>query len=545
MAFGTQILRDPFLNKGTAFTAIERAELGLTGLLPTKVQTLTEQVEQAYAQYQTKTSDVEKSLFVSQIFNENRTLFYALLGAHLTEMMPIVYSPTVGETIEHYSELFVNPQEVAFLDIHHPENIANTLKNAANGRDIDLLVITDGEGILGIGDWGVQGANIVVGKLMVYTAAAGIDPRHVLPVVLDAGTNRESLLEADGYLGNRHERVRGDEYFNFIDEVVNNAEALFPDFYLHFEDFGRSTAAPLLARYQDRLATFNDDIQGTGIVVTASVLSALKISGASLTDQIYMTYGAGSAGVGIANRVLQEFINAGLSEEEARKHFYLVDRQGLLFDDDDSLTPEQKPFARSRTEFDNADELTNLAAAVHAIHPTILVGTSGQAGHFTEDVVRTMAANTDRPIILPLSNPTKLHEAIPADVINWSEGRALVATGMPFEPVSYDDVTYHIGQANNAIVYPGIGLGVIASKANHLTENMLSASANALGTLVDLSQPGSAILPPFEKLPEISKAVAIAVTKAAIADGVATVTGDAQELVEHAQWQATYMEVQA
>lgn len=545
MALGTQILRDPFLNKGTAFTTTERAELGLTGLLPTQVQTLTEQVNQAYAQYQSKTSDVEKSLFLSQIFNENRTLFYAVLGAHLTEMMPIVYSPTVGETIEHYSELFVNPQEVAFLDIHHPENIADTLKNAANGRDIDLLVITDGEGILGIGDWGVQGANIVVGKLMVYTAAAGIDPRHVLPVVLDAGTNRESLLTDAGYLGNRHERVRGEEYFNFIDEIVNHAETLFPDFYLHFEDFGRSTATTLLTRYQDRLATFNDDIQGTGIVVAASVLSALQISGKSLTDQVYMTYGAGSAGVGIANRVLQEFINAGMSEAEARKHFYLVDRQGLLFDDDDSLTPQQKPFARSRAEFENADALTNLEAAVQAIHPTILVGTSGQAGHFTENVVRTMADNAARPIILPLSNPTKLHEAVPADVLNWSEGRALVATGMPFEPVVYDDVTYHIGQANNAVVYPGIGLGVIASKASRLTENMLSASAKALGSLVDLSQPGSAILPPFDKLPEISKAVAIAVTEAAIADGVATVTGNAQTLVEQAQWQATYTEVQA
>jgi malate dehydrogenase (oxaloacetate-decarboxylating) len=542
MKNGMQILQDPFSNKGTAFTMAKREELGLVGLLPTKIQSLGEQVAQAYAQYNTKVSDIEKRLFLSQIFNENRTLFYAVLGAHLTEMMPIVYSPTVGETIEHYSELFVNPQEVSFLDIHHPENIADSLKNAANGRDIDMIVITDGEGILGIGDWGVQGADIVVGKLMVYTAAAGIDPRRVLPVVLDAGTNRESLLENDGYLGNRHERVRGDEYFNFIDQLVDEADQIFPNFYLHFEDFGRSTATKLLTRYQDRLATFNDDIQGTGIVVTAAVLSALKITGEKLTDQTYITYGAGSAGVGIANRVLQEFINAGLTAEEARKHFYLVDRQGLLFDDDENLTPEQRPFARSRDEFDNDTDLTTLEATVKAVHPTILVGTSGQAGHFTEEIVREMAAHAERPIILPLSNPTKLHEAIPEDVINWSEGRALVATGMPFEPVNYDGVAYHIGQANNAVVYPGIGLGVIASKANLLTENMLSASATALGELVDTSKVGSAILPSFEKLSEISTAVATAVAQAAIDDGVAQQQGDAKTLVEKYQWHPVYGE---
>lgn len=542
MKNGMQLLQDPFSNKGTAFTTRERQELGLIGLLPTKVQTLNEQIKQAYEQYNAKVNDVEKRLFLSQIFNENRTLFYAILGAHLTEMMPIVYSPTVGETIEHYSELFVNPQEVSFLDIHHPENVADSLKNAANGRDIDMIVITDGEGILGIGDWGVQGADIVVGKLMVYTAAAGIDPRHVLPVVLDAGTNRESLLENDSYLGNRHERVRGDEYFSFIDQLVAEADQIFPNFYLHFEDFGRSTATKLLTRYQDRLATFNDDIQGTGIVVTAAVLSALKITGDNLVDQTYITYGAGSAGVGIANRVLQEFINAGLTAEEARKHFYLVDRQGLLFDDDENLTPEQRPFARSRAEFAEAADLTTLEATVKAVNPTILVGTSGQAGHFTEEVVREMAAHAERPIILPLSNPTKLHEAIPEDVINWSEGRALVATGMPFEPVHYDGVTYHIGQANNAVVYPGIGLGVIASKANLLTENMLSASATALGELVDTSKVGSAILPSFEKLSEISTAVATAVAQAAIDDGVAQQQGDAKTLVENHQWHPVYGE---
>lgn len=483
---GQEILNNPFLNKGTAFTEEERAELGLTGMLPAHVQTIQEQADQAYAQYLTKVNDVEKRIFLSTLFDTNRTLFYYLVDQHVAEFMPVVYDPTIADTIENYSALFVNPQNAAFLDINHPENIEATLKNAADGRDIKLLVATDAEGILGIGDWGVQGVDIAVGKLMVYTAAAGIDPASVLPVSVDAGTNRKELLEDPLYLGNRHERVRGDQYFEFIDKFVKTAQSLFPEMYLHFEDFGRSTATKILNTYKNDWPTFNDDIQGTGIVVTSAVLGALAITGEDIKSQTYLTYGGGSAGTGIANRVLAEFMQQGLSEEEARKHFYMVDRQGLLFDDDETLTPEQKPFARSRSEFENADELTDLLSVVKAVKPTVLVGTSTNPGSFTKEVVEAMVANTDHPKIFPLSNPTKLHEAMPDDLIKWSDGKALVATGVPVDPVTASNgVTYEIGQANNMLVYPGLGLGTIVAKAKVLSDGMISAAAHALGGMVD------------------------------------------------------------
>lgn len=539
---GQEILNNPFLNKGTAFTEEERAELGLTGMLPAHVQTIQEQADQAYAQYLTKVNDVEKRIFLSTLFDTNRTLFYYLVDQHVAEFMPVVYDPTIADTIENYSALFVNPQNAAFLDINHPENIEATLKNAADGRDIKLLVATDAEGILGIGDWGVQGVDIAVGKLMVYTAAAGIDPASVLPVSVDAGTNRKELLEDPLYLGNRHERVRGDQYFEFIDKFVKTAQSLFPEMYLHFEDFGRSTATKILNTYKNDWPTFNDDIQGTGIVVTSAVLGALAITGEDIKSQTYLTYGGGSAGTGIANRVLAEFMQQGLSEEEARKHFYMVDRQGLLFDDDETLTPEQKPFARSRSEFENADELTDLLSVVKAVKPTVLVGTSTNPGSFTKEVVEAMVANTDHPKIFPLSNPTKLHEAIPDDLIKWSDGKALVATGVPVDPVTASNgVTYEIGQANNMLVYPGLGLGTIVAKAKVLSDGMISAAAHALGGMVDASQPGAPVLPPVSRLSEMSFRVAVAVAKQAIAEGLNQVEiDDVEAAVKAAQWTPEY-----
>lgn len=539
---GQEILNNPFLNKGTAFTEEERAELGLTGMLPAHVQTIQEQADQAYAQYLTKVNDVEKRILLSTLFDTNRTLFYYLVDQHVAEFMPVVYDPTIADTIENYSALFVNPQNAAFLDINHPENIEATLKNAADGRDIKLLVATDAEGILGIGDWGVQGVDIAVGKLMVYTAAAGIDPASVLPVSVDAGTNRKELLEDPLYLGNRHERVRGDQYFEFIDKFVKTAQSLFPEMYLHFEDFGRSTATKILNTYKNDWPTFNDDIQGTGIVVTSAVLGALAITGEDIKSQTYLTYGGGSAGTGIANRVLAEFMQQGLSEEEARKHFYMVDRQGLLFDDDETLTPEQKPFARSRSEFENADELTDLLSVVKAVKPTVLVGTSTNPGSFTKEVVEAMVANTDHPKIFPLSNPTKLHEAMPDDLIKWSDGKALVATGVPVDPVTASNgVTYEIGQANNMLVYPGLGLGTIVAKAKVLSDGMISAAAHALGGMVDASQPGAPVLPPVSRLSEMSFRVAVAVAKQAIAEGLNQVEiDDVEAAVKAAQWTPEY-----
>ena len=511
-----EVLNDPFLNKGTAFTKEERKELELIGLLPPQIQTIEEQAEQLYAQYKSKEPLINKRRFLMEIFDTNRTLFYYLFSQHVVEFMPIVYDPVIAENIENYSELFVNPQNAVYLSIDSPETIEESLRNATKDREIRLIVATDAEGILGIGDWGTNGVDISVGKLMVYTAAAGIDPKSVLPVVLDAGTNRETLLEDKLYLGNRHKRVYGDKYYDFIDKFVQTAEKLFPKLYLHFEDFGRSNAANVLHKYWKTYPVFNDDIQGTGIITLAGILGALKISGEKLTDQKYMCFGAGTAGAGIADRIYQEMLQQGLSEDEARKRFYLVDRQGLLFDDMDDLTPEQKPFARKRDEFSNANELTNLEAAVKAVKPTILVGTSTQPNTFTETIVKEMASYTARPIIFPLSNPTKLAEATAENLIKWTDGKALVATGIPADPVEYKGVTYEIGQANNALIYPALGLGAIASTAKLVTNEMISKAAHSLGGIVDTTKPGAATLPPVSKLTEFSQRVAEAVGQCAL-----------------------------
>ena len=511
-----EVLNDPFLNKGTAFTKEERKELELIGLLPPQIQTIEEQAEQVYAQYKSKEPLINKRRFLMEIFDTNRTLFYYLFSQHVVEFMPIVYDPVIAENIENYSELYVNPQNAVYLSIDSPETIEESLKNATKDREIRLIVVTDAEGILGIGDWGTNGVDISVGKLMVYTAAAGIDPKSVLPVVLDAGTNRETLLEDKLYLGNRHKRVYGDKYYDFVDKFVQTAEKLFPRLYLHFEDFGRSNAANVLHKYWKTYPVFNDDIQGTGIITLAGILGALKISGEKLTDQKYMCFGAGTAGAGIADRVYQEMLQQGLSENEARNRFYLVDKQGLLFDDMDDLTPEQKPFARKRTEFNNANELTNLEAAVKAVRPTILVGTSTQPNTFTETIVKEMASYTARPIIFPLSNPTKLAEATAENLIKWTEGKALVATGIPADPVEYNGVTYEIGQANNALIYPALGLGAIASTAKLVTNEIISKAAHSLGGIVDTTKPGAATLPPVSKLTEFSQRVAEAVGQCAL-----------------------------
>lgn len=536
-----QVLHDPFLNKGTAFTKAERDALGLNGLLPPAIQSLSQQVTQAYAQYQSKGSSLEKRLFLMELFNTNTVLYYKLFSAHVAEFMPVVYDPTIADTIENYSALFVQPQNATYLAINDQANMTEAIKNSANGRDIRLIVVTDAEGILGIGDWGTQGVDIAVGKLMVYTAAAGIDPRQVLPVVLDAGTNNQALLDDDLYLGLRQKRVYGKEYHAFVDKFVATVESLFPHLYLHFEDFGRSNAADILNQYKDQITTFNDDIQGTGIIVLAGMLGALNISKQKMTDQVYMSYGAGTAGAGIASRVYQEFIQQGMAPAEAKKHFYLVDKQGLLFDDDDTLTPAQKPFARKRSEFANASELMTLEAAVKAVHPTVLVGTSTQPGTFTESIVKEMAAHTERPIIFPLSNPTKLAEAKAEDLIHWTDGKALVATGIPADPVVYNGVTYEIGQANNALVYPGLGLGTIAATSKLLTDDMISAAAHSLGGIVDPAQAGAAVLPPVKQLDQFSLTVADAVAAQAVKDGLnQDAIADVKKAVRDAQWQPEY-----
>ena len=516
-----EILNNPFLNKGTAFTMEERKKFGLIGLLPPHVQTIEEQAAETYAQMQKKNGNLEKRLFLMQIFNTNRTLFYYLFSKHLAEFNPIVYDPTIAETIEGYSDLFVDPQYAAYLDINHPENIEETLKNAAGDREIRLIVVTDAEGILGIGDWGTNGVDISVGKLMIYTGAAGIDPSYVLPLVIDAGTNREELRNNPNYLGNRHERVRGERYYDFIDQFVQTAERLFPKLYLHWEDFGRSNAANILEKYRKKIPTFNDDIQGTGIVTLGGVFAAMAITGQKLTDQVYLCFGGGTAGAGIADRVLREMIREGLSEEEAYKHFFMVDKQGLLFDDMEDLTPEQRPFAKKRSDFPNADKLTDLAEVVRTVKATILVGTSTVPGTFTQEVVEAMCKNTERPCIFPLSNPTELAEASAEDLITWSDGKAFVATGIPADDVSYKGVNYVIGQANNALIYPGLGLGMLASEASLLTDEMIAAAADSLSGITDITKPGAPVLPPFKYVGEVSIKVAEAVAKKAKEQGLA------------------------
>ena len=515
------ILNDPFLNKGTAFTQEERKELDLIGLLPPYIQTIEEQAAQTYAQMQTKINDLEKRLFLMEIFNTNRTLFYYLFSQHLEEFNPIVYDPTIADTIEGYSDLFVEPQYAGYLDINHPENIEETLKNAADNRDIRLIVVTDAEGILGIGDWGVNGVDISVGKLMVYTGAAGIDPSMVLPLVIDAGTNSEELRNNPNYLGNRHERVRGERYYEFIDQFVQTPERLFPKLYLHWEDFGRMNAANILEKYRKNIPTFNDDIQGTGIVTLGGIFGAMDITGEKLVDQVYLCYGGGTAGAGIVSRVLREMVSQGLSEEEAYERFFMVDKQGLLFDDMDDLTPEQKPFAKNRANFPNADKLTDLLEVVKTVKPTILVGTSTQPNTFTKEVVEAMCQNTERPCIFPLSNPTKLAEASAEDLIVWSDGKAFVATGIPSDNVIYKGVEYIIGQANNALIYPGLGLGVLASEASLLTDEMIGAAAHSLSGITDITKPGAPVLPPFKYVADVSIKVAEAVAKKAQEQGLA------------------------
>ncbi|BDR57277.1 malolactic enzyme [Xylocopilactobacillus apis] len=536
-----ELMNDPFLNHGTGFTEEERKELGLEGLLPPTVQTLDQQTEITYEQYQSKQTNLEKRIFLMNIFNTNRVLFYRLFSQHIMEFMPIVYDPTIAESIENYSHLFVNPQNAAFLSIDNQDQIESVLKNASAGRDIKLIVVTDGEAILGIGDWGTQGVDIAVGKLMVYTAAAGIDPAQVLPVVLDAGTNNQNLLDDPLYLGLHHNRIKGDQYYQFVDRFVETAEKLFSGMYLHFEDFGRDNAAVILNKYKEKILTFNDDIQGTGIIVLSGILGALNISGQKLADQKYLCFGAGTAGTGIVKQIYSEMIQEGLSEDEAKSRFYLVDKQGLLFDDTPDLTPEQKEFTRKRSEFDNADDLTNLAAAVKAVQPTIMVGTSTQPGTFTKEIITEMAAHTDRPIIFPLSNPTKLAEAKAEDLIEWTEGRALVATGIPSDPIEYQGVTYEIGQANNALVYPGLGLGAISADSKVLSDSMISVAAHSLGGIVDFTKPGAAVLPPVSKLNIFSQTVAENVCDQAIKEGLSqnNVT-NGHDAVTAIKWEAKY-----
>jgi malate dehydrogenase (oxaloacetate-decarboxylating) len=548
---GSEVLKKPFLNKGVAFTKKERKELKLVGLLPPAVLSLEEQARRAYEQYLAQPNDLSKNVYLTLLHDRNEVLFYRLLSDHLIEMMPIVYTPTVGRAIERFSQEYRGSHGV-YLSINDPNGIEEAFANfGADPEDIDLIVATDAEGILGIGDWGVGGINIAIGKLAVYTAAAGIDPNRVIPVMLDVGTNRESLLQDSLYVGNSHPRIDGEQYDAFINRYVNTALKMFPNALLHWEDFGPNNARRILDRYKNEICTFNDDIQGTGAVSLAAVLSGVKASGIPLTEHRIIVFGAGTAGIGIAEHIRDAMVRSGLSKEEANDRFWCVDKPGLLIDDMEDIRDFQKPFARSFHEVKEwknnyPNDGISLLEVVRQVHPTILIGTSTVGGAFTEEIVEEMAANVERPIILPMSNPTYLAEAKPADLIAWTEGRALVATGSPFMPVTYNKTTYVIGQANNALIFPGLGLGTIVSKAQIITDGMFAAAAQAVASTVDAKQPGAPLLPQVEDLREVSITVAIEVAKAAIEEGVAqTKIEDINKAVIDAMWHPIYRTIQA
>jgi malate dehydrogenase (oxaloacetate-decarboxylating) len=548
---GSSVLWSPMLNRGTAFTLAERDVLGLTGLLPDGVSTIEGQLRRVYAQYLRQPDDLAKNLHLGQVRNRNEVLFYRLLTEHIHEMLPIVYTPTVGTVIERYSLEFGRPRGV-YLSVDHPDQIETAFRNyGLRADEVDLIVATDSEGILGIGDWGVGGIAIADGKLAVYTAAAGLHPRRVIPVVLDTGTDNQGLLAEDMYLGNRHPRVRGERYDQLIDAYVSAATKLFPNAMLHWEDFGAANARRILLKYAGTCCTFNDDIQGTAAVVLAAALGATRAAGTAMRDQTVVIHGAGTAGIGIADSLRQVMIDDGLSAAEATARFYALGSKGLLTSDyPGTLRDFQVPYARPAAEVASwqrdQDGRIGLAEVVTRSRPTMLIGTSTQPGAFSEAIITEMAAHVARPVIMPLSNPTSHSEAQAADLIAWTGGQALIATGSPFPPVDYAGVRYQVAQANNALIFPGLGLGVTVSRARRVSDGMLAAAANALAGLSDAASPGAAVLPPVTSLRDVSAAIAEAVARAAQAEGLSDVPlAGLSERVRQAMWEPAYPKVEA
>ena len=525
MLRGQALLADPRLNKQSAFTDSEREELGLVGLLPQRVETIDQQLARVRRQLSEHHGMLAKNVYLRELHDRNETLFYRLLIDDLPELMPIVYTPTVGEAIREYSHAFRRPRGV-YLQSRWPEDVPKAFGNLGLGPDdVDLIVATDSEAILGIGDWGVGGIDIAIGKISVYVAAAGVDPERAIPVVIDVGTDRTGLLTDPGYLGEKHARLRGAKYDDLIDRYVTTATEMFPNALLHWEDFGEANARRILDRYRDRICTFNDDMQGTGAIAFAAILSGVKVTETPLADHRVIVFGAGTAGVGIADQIRDAIVESGFSHEEACRRIWLIDRPGLLHDEVEQLRDYHLPYARPAAEVrdyerDSEGNIT-LLEAVRRIHPTILVGTSTVHGAFSEQVVREMHAHVQRPFILPMSNPTALAEAEPADLLHWTDGQALIVTGSPFDPVKYEGVKHHIGQANNALLYPGLGLGAIVARATQVTDGMLNAAAKAVADLVEMRGPGSPLLPEIADLRATSAAVAAAVVQQAIDEGVA------------------------
>jgi malate dehydrogenase (oxaloacetate-decarboxylating) len=563
------VLEDPIRDKGTAFTESERDALGLTGRLPSAVLTLDQQAQRAYQQMLRQGNDLAKNVYMEQLHDRNEVLYYRVLADHLAELLPVVYDPVIGDAIERYSHEYRRPRGL-FLSIDRPDDMDKAFASLGLGpEDVDLIVCSDAEEILGIGDWGVAGSMIAVGKLAVYTAAAGIDPRRVIPVSLDVGTNNEGLLNDPLYLGNRHARVRGADYDAFIKKYLQTASARFPKALLHFEDFGADNARRILLKYRDQYRIFNDDMQGTGVIVMAGLFSALKVTGAQWRDQRVIIFGGGTAGIGIADQIHDQMVRNGLDPNQATRQIWIVDLPGLLTDDMlAGMLDYQRPYVRpvaevagwqkSPVQIDPAaavrwpemaalqgaredSGIIDLQTVVEKVKPTILIGTSTTHGAFTKGVVEAMSAGVGRPVIFPISNPTSKIEAMPADIITWSKGQALIATGLPIGPFEYDGVIYQFGQANNALVYPGLGLGTIVCGASKVTDGMLHAAAEAVAGQVDVSEPGAALLPAVQNLRASSATSAIAVAKAADADGVGSKKiSNTVQAVQDAMWQPAY-----
>jgi malate dehydrogenase (oxaloacetate-decarboxylating) len=551
-ARGLAVLNTPRLNKGTAFTAEERTSLGLTGLIPPDISTLEAQVERAYIQYERLPDALSKNIYLTALHDRNEVLFYRLFSEHLREMIPIVNDLTVGRAMEQYHHECRRPRGV-YLSINHDEGIKEAFANlGAAAGDIDLVIATDAEQILGIGDWGVGGIEVPIGKLAIYTAAGGIDPTRVIPVMLDVGTDRQSLLDDPTYVGNRHRRVRGARYNAFIDAYVEAVTALFPHALLQWEDFAPANGRRILEKYRDRICTFNDDMQGTGAIALAAAISAVRVCGTPLRNHRVVIFGAGTAGIGIADQIRGAMVREGLSQEDAIDRFWCVDRHGLITTDmTKALAEYQAMYARPAGESKNWHRGGNgdgigLAEVVRRVKPTMLIGASTVAGSFTEAIVKEMAAHADRPIIFALSNPSARAEANPADLITWTEGRALVATGGAFAATTYKGVTYAVAQVNNAMLYPGLGLGAIVARAGRISDGMFAAAAGAVSSLVAVRQPGASLLPHIDDLRSVSATVAMAVVEAAEAEGLAAVkVGDIVQQVQDAMWQPEYRRIEA
>ena len=543
---GNTLLELPLLNKGSAFSNEERTNFNLHGLIPHVIETIEEQSQRAYQQYCAFNDAINKHIYLRNIQDTNETLFYHVIENRLSEMLPIIYTPTVGEACQRFSDIYRRHRGV-FISYEDRSRVDEILHNV-NKKNVKVIVITDGERILGLGDQGIGGMGIPIGKLSLYTACGGISPAYTLPITIDVGTNNQELLNDPIYMGLKHPRIRGEEYYNFVDEIIESIQRRWPNVLIQFEDFAQVNAMPLLNKYRDKVCCFNDDIQGTAAVSVGSLIAASRAAGKQLKDQVVTFLGAGSAGCGIAEQIVSQMVAEGLTDAEARKRVLMVDRFGLVTHKQANLLDFQSKLAHNYDEVSSwasEGDIITLLDVVKNAKPSVLIGVSGQPGLFTEEVIRALAEHCERPIILPLSNPTSRVEAVPEDIIKWTDGRALIATGSPFDPVEYQGKTFNISQCNNSYIFPGIGLGVLAVNANRVTESMLMASSNALADCSPMLQdPNADLLPDINEIQSVSKFIAFKVAKAAMDAGVAPVISDEclKQTIENNFWEPEYRE---